>query len=113
MTIKETALAAAGILDDRKAIDIAVLEVTDLTTLADYFIIATGTSTTHVGALADELEFSMKGKGITPHHVEGHRAGGWVLLDYRDVIIHVFTKEAREFYSLERLWGDAVVVKRT
>jgi ribosome-associated protein len=112
LTIKETALLAAGILDDRKAQDIAVLEVIDLTVLADYFIIATGTSTTHVGALADEVEFKLKEKGVLPHHIEGHRAGGWVLMDYRDVIVHVFTKEAREFYSLERLWGDAERIER-
>jgi len=112
MTIKETALLAADILEDRKAQDVAVLEVIDLTVLADYFIIATGTSTTHVGALADEIEFQFKERGIAAHHIEGHRAGGWVLMDYKDVIVHVFTKEAREFYSLERLWSDADRVER-
>ena len=112
MTIRQTALLAAEILDDRKAQDIAVLEVVDLTILADYFIIATGTSTTHVGALADEIEFKLKEQGLQPHHIEGHRAGGWILMDYKDVIVHVFTKEAREFYSLERLWGDAERVER-
>jgi len=112
MDIKQTALLAADILDDRKGQNIAVLEVADLTVLADYFVIATGTSTTHVGALADEVEFKFKEQGILPHHIEGHRAGGWVLMDYRDVIVHIFTKEAREFYSLERLWGDAERVER-
>ena len=107
MNAKETALAAARILDDKKGIDIAILGVTDLTVLADYFVIATGTSTTHVGALADAVEFELKALDVTPHHIEGHRSGGWVLLDYHDVIVHVFTKEAREFYSLERLWNDA------
>lgn len=111
MSPKETAVTAAKILDSKKGIDVRLLEVTEITVLADYFIICTATSTTHVQALTDEVEFKLKESGVTPHHIEGHKAGGWILIDYGSVIIHVFTQEAREFYALERLWNDAVEVK--
>lgn len=110
MEPKEIAVFAANTLDSKKGIDVKLLEVTEITVLADFFVIATATSSTHLQALSDELEFKLKEKGVMPHHVEGHKAGGWVLLDYGTVIIHVFTQEAREFYALERLWNDAAVV---
>lgn len=97
------------VLNKKKAIDINALRITELSIVADYFVIASGTSNTHVRSLADEVEFEMSQKGIEPTHIEG-RATGWILLDYGSVIVHVFTGESREFYNLERLWSDAAKV---
>lgn len=108
---RELADAAAAALDDKKGVDVTVLAVGKQTVLADYFVIATGTSSTHVNALADEVEFKLKEKGFTAGHVEGH--GEWILLDYASVIIHVFTKAAREFYKLEKLWSEAELMNET
>ena len=94
-------------LDDKKAQDLRLLEISELTVMADFFVIATGTSTTHVKSLADEVEQVLKQQGIEAHHTEGYLSGGWVLLDFGSVIAHIFLKDVREFYTLERMWGDA------
>ena len=107
MTPKETADKIVKIMDDKKAENILMLAITDLTILADYFCICTATSTTHIKALSDEIEFRLKREDVAPHHVEGYMSGNWVLLDYGSVIVHLFTQETREFYSLEKLWADA------
>ena len=107
MTAREIALAAAKALDDKKGQEIKVLETGELTTLADYFVICSATSTTQIKALADECERVLKLAGEAPHHIEGHRGGTWVLLDFSSVVIHIFNDEARKFYDLERLWSDA------
>ena len=104
---KEVALAAAEALDNKKGIDIKLLRVTDVTTLADYFLICTGTSNTHVKTLCDYAEYTMDNLGEKLLGREGHRGNSWELLDYGSVVVHVFTEEAREFYALERLWADA------
>ncbi len=101
---------AVKALDDKKGKDIKVLYTADQTTLADYFVICTGTSSTQVRALSDAVEEALSKAGEEPHHIEGHRGGQWTLLDYSAVVVHVFTEEAREFYSLERLWSDAAPV---
>ena len=114
MTPKETALFLAKALDSRKGIDIKVLETGPLTTLADYFVLCSATSSTQIRALADACEKAMKEElGEDPHHVEGHRQGTWVLLDFSSVVVHIFNEEAREFYDLERLWSDAAPVDLT
>ena len=107
MTPKELAILAAKALDSKKGADIKVMEVTDLTSLADYFVICTGSSNTQINALCDAVEerFELEA-GEKALHREGHRGGTWVLLDYGCVVVHVFNNEAREFYSLERLWSD-------
>ena len=110
MTPKEIALTAAKALDDKKGQEIKVLETAGLTTLADYFVICTATSTTQIKALADICEKTLKDAGEPPHHVEGHRGGIWVLLDFSSVVVHIFNEEARQFYDLERLWSDATPV---
>lgn len=110
MTPKETALLLAKTLDSKKGLDIKVLETGHLTTLADYFVLCSATSTTQIKALSDACEKVMKEAGEPPHHVEGHRGGTWVLLDFSAVVVHVFNEEAREFYDLERLWSDATPV---
>jgi len=107
MTALELAKKVAGALDDKLGKDIKILKITDLTIIADFFVIATGESTTQVRALASEVEYRLKQDGIEPARIEGAEASGWVLLDYGSVIVHVFYPTAREFYSLERLWADA------
>lgn len=107
MTPKEIALSCVRALDAKKGQDIKLLETGDLTTLADYFVICSATSTTQIKALSDECERVLKEQGEPPHHIEGHRGGTWVLMDYSSVVIHLFMPEAREFYNLERLWNDA------
>ena len=107
MTPKEMAIAAVKALDSKKGADIKVMEVTEPTSLADYFAICTGSSNTQINALCDAVEEALEREGgETPLHREGHRGGIWVLLDYGCVVIHVFNDEARAFYSLERLWSD-------
>lgn len=106
MESKELAIALARALDAKKARDIRVIRVHDLTTVTDYFVIATGTSTTHVGALADEADFQLGRQGVNVLRTEGHDGKRWILLDYGNVIVHVFTQEAHDFYDLEHLWAD-------
>lgn len=101
---------AAGILDNRKAGRINVIKIEDISSLADYFVIANGESSTHVRALADELEEKLKEEGVMPARIEGYRSNSWVLLDYGSVVAHVFTQEARDFYDLDRLWADGIKV---
>ena len=104
---KELALLAARALADKKAKEIQALEIGDLTTLAEYFVIATGSSNTQINALVDNVEKVMHEEaGEEALHREGYRGGTWVLLDYGCIAVHVFSAEAREFYGLERLWRD-------
>ncbi len=100
---------AVKALDSKKAVEITALQVTSLTSVADYFVIAAGTSNTQVRALADEVEYQLEVEGITPRQIEG-KATGWILLDYHDVVIHVFLQDQREYYNLEKLWADATEV---
>ena len=104
---KEMIAIIVKALDGKKGKDLKVLRTADQTTLADYFIICSGSSNTQVRALADAVEEAMSKAGEEPHHIEGHRDGTWVLMDYSAVVVHIFTEEAREFYDLERLWKDA------
>ncbi len=113
MTPKEMAIQAAKALDGKKGQEIRVMEVTELTTLADYFVICTGNSNTQINALCDAVEEALEISGEEPLHREGHRGGIWVLLDYGCIVVHVFNNEAREFYSLERLWSDGTPVDMT
>lgn len=106
MTSLETAQLAVKALDGKKGLNIMLIKVQDISSIADYFVIATGTSNTHVKALADEVEFKLDKDGISVSHVEGYRSDSWILLDYVDVVVHVFSEEAREYYGLERLWQD-------
>lgn len=110
MTSYESAMLLANTLDGKKGEEIKVLKTEGLTTLADYFVICTATSTTQIKALADVCEKTLKDAGEPPHHVEGHRGGTWILLDFSSVVVHIFNEEAREFYDLERLWSDATPV---
>ena len=106
MESKELAIQLARVLDAKKARDIRIIRVHDLTTVTDYFVIATGTSTTHVAALADEADFQLGRQGVHVLRTEGHEGKRWILLDYGSVIVHIFTPEAHDFYDLEHLWAD-------
>ena len=90
----------------KEAVKIKAIGIKDISVIADYFVLATGTSSTHVKSLSDEVEYKLKQVGLTPDHVDGYRSNSWVLLDYGNVMIHIFTAEAREFYNLDRLWQD-------
>ena len=95
-----------SVLDAKKARDIKLLHVEDRTVIADYFVIATGSSRTQIRALADEIEFRLEPYGIAPHHIEGADTGIWVLEDFGPVIVHLFNSEGREFYNLDKLYQD-------
>lgn len=110
MTSLETAKMAVKALDSKKALNIKVIKIQDISAIADYFVIATGTSSTHVKALADEVEAQLDEAGISVSHVEGYRSNSWILLDYVVVVVHVFSDEAREYYDLERLWQDGEII---
>ena len=97
----------AKCLDDKKGKKIIALEVGELTSISDYFVIASGGSQTQVKALADNVTDKLAEMEIMPVHIEGYSGGSWILLDYSSVLVHVFTGEAREYYNLERLWQDA------
>lgn len=110
MTSYEMAIELARALDSKKGQDIKVLKTEELTTLADYFVLCTATSSTQVKAMSDACEEAMESQGEQVHHIEGHRGGTWLLMDFSSVVVHIFTDEARKFYDLERLWGDAQMV---
>ncbi len=101
---------AVNALNDKKAMNISAMEVGELTVIAEYFILATATSNTHVRALADIVEEKLKKEGFMPDHIEG-KSTGWILLDYSGVVIHVFTRDTREYYNLDRMWDDGIKVE--
>ena len=103
---RELAEIAVKALDSKKGKEIRLIRIDKITTLAEYFVICTGTSNTQINALCDAVEKELTEKGEEPLHREGYRGGTWVLLDYGCIAIHVFNAEAREFYGLERLWRD-------
>ena len=106
METKEKLEKIVRILDEKKAQDIQVIGITNLSIIADYFVIVTGTSTTQVKALADEVEFQLGQAGVEPRGVEGVRTANWIVLDYNDIVVHVFYRDTRAEYQLERLWAD-------
>ena len=106
----EKVCLAVKALDGKKAKDISVLKIEDLTVISDYFIIATASSSTQLKALKEEVEFVLGENGVQTLHTEGSAASPWILLDYGDVVVHLFMEDSRMFYSIERLWSDAVEV---
>ena len=110
LSAKEVALAVTKALDEKKGIDIKLLRIEKISSLADYFVICTGTVNTHVKTLCDYAEYTMEQLGEPMLGREGHRGNSWELLDFGSVVVHVFTDEARKFYDLERLWADAEFV---
>ena len=113
LSAREVALEVTKALDEKKGIVIKVLRIEKISSIADYFVICTGTVNTHVKTLCDYAEYTMEQLGEPMLGREGHRGNSWELLDYGSVVVHVFTEEARKFYDLERLWADAEVVDLT
>ncbi len=103
---------AANALNDKKAMQMVAVKIDDISDIADYFLICTATSNTHIRALADEVEEKLKEAGVEPDHIEG-RASDWLLLDYGTVVVHIFGRQSREFYSLDHMWQDGVQVDLT
>jgi len=110
MTSLEIAQEAVRALDSKKALELRLIGIREVSSLADYFVIATATSNTHAKALADEVEFRLSQQGIQPGHIEGRNGNTWILLDYDNVIVHVFLNKTRDFYDLERLWKDGQLI---
>ena len=107
MDSKQLAILSARAMDQRKGTKITVLELEDLTTLTDYFVVGTGASRTQTQSMADNIEDELAKAGIRTNRIEGLQEGRWILMDYGQVIIHIFQEDERSFYSLERLWADA------
>ena len=111
MESKEMAMKIAKLLDERKAIDVQVIDISPKASFADYFVMASGGSERQMAALVDNIEELLEPEGVFPKSVEGTRSSGWILMDYGDVIVHVFDEENRLFYDLERIWRDGKVLE--
>lgn len=109
---KKMARLAVDALEDKKAEDITILDISEVSVLADYFIIAGGSNRNQVQAMADSAEDALGRAGYEPKQIEGYQTGNWILMDYRDIVIHVFDEENRLFYDLERIWRDGSVIER-
>lgn len=107
---EEIARAIADVLDSMKARDIKLLRVSDKTVMTDYFVICSGTSNTQIKALSGEVEYKLGERGVSPLHIEGYETGTWIAMDYAHIMVHIFNREQRDFYKLEKLWGDACEV---
>jgi len=101
------ALLSAEAADSKKSFDILVLDLRGLTSIADYFVICSAGSTTQVGAIADGIDHALTQEGCKPSHIEGMASSTWVLMDYGDVVVHIFDEHTRTYFSLEQMWGDA------
>ena len=106
VTDRKVRLAARAALD-RKAVDLVVLDVQGLCSVTDFFVVCSGRSTTHVASIVEAIRTALKSAEVRPLHAEGTPESGWMLLDYGDVLVHVFLEDTRLYYALERLWGDA------
>lgn len=113
MTSKQLTGKVSELIFSKKGYDVVIIDLRKLASFADYFVIATADSDTQVKAIADEVDKKLKDEGVKTWHREGYRSLNWVLLDYVDVVVHIFKREAREFYNLEKLWGDAPINKVT
>ena len=107
----EVAKAIETFLDNKKGRDIKVLHVEDVSNIADYFVVCTATSNTHVKALSGEVEYQLERRGINAYHIEGRDNNSWVVLDYCNVIVHIFNREARDFYNLDKLYENTTAVE--
>lgn len=111
MNSKEIAKLAIGALEDKKAEDIKVIDISEVSVIADYIIIANGTNRSQIQALADNVEEKLGRAEVPLRQIEGYDTANWVLLDFHDVIIHIFDKENRLFYDLERIWRDGKLIE--
>ena len=105
--MKDALRLALKAIEEKKAIDILVLDISSIATFASYFLLCTGESSRQIHAIVDEVERKLREEGYRPSHIEGYRNAEWVLMDYLDLVVHVFSKSARAYYDLERLWRDS------
>lgn len=112
MNTKETALLAVNALEDKKAEDIRIIDISEISTIADYFIIADGSNKSQIQAMADNVSEVLGRAGVNLRQMEGYQNANWVLMDFQDVIIHIFDRENRLFYDLERIWRDGVLTDK-
>ena len=106
-TALEIAEVIASVLDAKKGKDVKIIHVEEKTVIAEYFVLCTGNSSTQVKGLVGEVEYQLERRGVKPYNVEGRDNNSWILLDYSNIIVHVFSREAREFYNLDKLYGDS------
>ncbi len=111
MTNKEYALLAGKVLSDKKAEDIVIIDIQEKATFADYFVICSGTSERQIKTLTDEVEDHFAEKGLLPKAIEGKQGSGWILMDFGDIIVNLFTREMRDRYSIEKVWGDCQFIE--
>ena len=105
--LPESVCRMVRVLDQKKARNIRLLHIAKQTLIADYFIICEGNTNSHLRSLSDEVEYQLSQDGVAPSHIEGHVDGNWILMDFSSVVVHLFTRETREYYHLEKLWQDA------
>jgi ribosome-associated protein len=110
LSAEAKARGAAAAALEKNAVDIVVLDVQGLSSVTDYFLVCSGRSTTHLQTISDGIHAALKAAGVRPAHAEGRATSGWILLDYGDVLVHMFLEDTRAYYALERLWGDAPAV---
>ena len=112
MTSKELAKLAIEALEDKKAEDLKIIDISHISTIADYFIIASGTNANQIQTMTDNVEETLGRAGHPIKHIEGYQSANWILMDCQDIIVHIFDKENRLFYDLERIWRDGVVIEK-
>jgi len=112
MDTKKTALMAVNALEDKKAEDIRIIDISEISTIADYFIIADGSNKSQIQAMADNVSEVLGRAGVTVRQIEGYQNANWILMDFQDIIIHIFDRENRLFYDLERIWRDGVLIEK-
>lgn len=111
MTNREYALLAGKTLSDKKAVDIVIIDIGEKASFADYFVICSGTSERQIHTLVDEVEEAFAKEGLFAKSIEGRQSSGWILMDFGDIIVNLFTKEMREKYSIEKIWGDCKFIE--
>ncbi len=109
---KKMALMAVEALEDKKGKDITILDISEISVLADYFIIANGLNRNQIQAMSDSVEDALGREGYLPKQIEGYQSAGWILLDFKDIIVHIFSSEDRAFYDLERVWRDGKEISK-
>lgn len=112
MNTKKIALLAIDALEDKKAEDIRIIDISEISTIADYFIIADGSNKSQIQAMADNVSDRLGRAGVTVRQIEGYQNANWILMDFQDIIIHIFDRENRLFYDLERIWRDGVLIEK-
>ena len=112
MTSKELAKLAIAALEDKKAEDIQVIDISEISTIADYFIIANGSNKNQIQTMTDNVAETLGKAGYPEKHIEGYQSANWILMDFNDIIVHIFDKENRLFYDLERIWRDGVMIDK-